>query len=161
MVKYVSTPTATTANARVYEGEHSHLEAVEVPDMASLIDTAEDRLAEAVSAGIPLREIALNLIQTTRLELLSELLLKLLLLFKDSDNVKLDSAILISAAGLPLESKSDTALAKEHGILKQTLSARKMALLKRLGLPTPAHGKSDAAKKTYALTNQSNFKLEE
>ncbi|MDR3401117.1 MAG: hypothetical protein P4L99_01360 [Chthoniobacter sp.] len=164
MINYVSTPAAQTANTKIYNVDDSGftLEAVSpAPDFAALIDTVEDQLQEAVegSSSIPLKDVALNLINTARLELLSELLLKLLVIFKDSDNIQLDISCLISAAGLPLTDKSDSDIAKEFGVIRQTFSARKKALMHRLGLAPIMHSKSQQACDTYAMTNRKQSTL--
>jgi hypothetical protein len=162
MINYHTTPAGETANARVYDerGQGYSIQAVEVSDMATAIDSLTDTLEEAIAANIPLKDIVLNLINTTRLELLSELLLKLLVILKDSDHIKRDIALLISVSGLPIESRPDSQVAKEDfNMTRQTYSARKKQIEKKLYLSPAPYAKTRHACENYARTNRKNSNL--
>jgi len=159
MINYTATPTNTTAHTFVHD-DHSRgfsIEAVEMPpDHAALLDTVEDEIRESLINGETIPDIATRIIAHSRRELLSELLVKLLVVLADSDNLKLDVEILISAAGLPLRDESDSSIAQKFGILRQTFSARKKSLMKKLGLNPPPHSKSESACREYSLGNRRN-----
>lgn len=162
MISYIPTVCAETQNAKVYDekGTGFTIEAVTTPNMGDIIDSLEDNLEQAIAENIPLKDIVLDLINTTRIELLSELLLKLLVILKDSDHIRRDISILVSIAGLPIETRPDSQVAKEDfNMTRQTYSARKKQLEKKLNLkPSPA-SKSEKACNSYKLGNRRNIKL--
>jgi hypothetical protein len=162
MINYTYFPDSSGANARVYDerGQGYSLESVEIPNMASQIDTLEESIEEAIASNVPLKDIVLNLINTTRLELLSELLLKLLVILKDSDHFKRDIALLISVSGLPMETRFDSQVAKEDfNMTRQTYSARKKQIEKKLNLGPAPYAKTRHACENYARTNRKNSNL--
>ncbi len=159
MINYVTTPSNSAAHCRIYDenGDGYHIEAVESPpDFPDIIDTFEDRLNQAIQDGTEcnIRDLAVALFNEQKRELLCELLVKLLALLVDSKDIKLDLNILIAASDLKLVSANDSAVAKSFGISRQTFSARKRALLKKLGMNPPQHSKSAAASEVYKLTNR-------
>jgi len=160
MIDYVTTPAATSGNAKVYDGEKAfHYDAISnAPDFATLIDSFEDRIRQELADGgnIDFKDLAINFLNQSKRELLAELLVKLLALLRDSTDIRLDLEILLSCTDLKLSDEPDSAIAQRHGILRQTYSARKRALLVKLNLPPPAHSKSETACKTYQLTNRKN-----
>lgn len=131
------------------------------PDFAGIMDTVEQQLAEAIESDTQpnLRDLALNLIGRAKREIMADVLVKLLVLFSESDNVKLDTEVLIAASGLPLRDVPDSEIAKSFGMTRQAFGARKKALMKKLDLAPPLHSKSLAACAEYTLTNRKNAQL--
>jgi len=156
----IATPAKTQATARVYspDGQGYSIEGTsEAPDMAAIIDLTIEEIQEQLNSQnpVPLKDIVLHLINTSRMELMGELLIRLLSIFSKSENIRLDIACLISAASLPLESRSDSAVAEQDfHISRQAFSARRKVLMKRLNLQPIMQSKSAEACRTYSLTNK-------
>jgi len=164
MIDYTVTPTETVKSARVYDnnGKGFHIEAVQdAPNFADLIDTIEDELRENLAAGrdVNIKDLASSLVVRAKRDMLGELLIRLLCILSESDNVQLDIEVLISAAGLKIRDEPDAAISARYGLMRQTFSARKKALMERLGMSPPPHSKSLEACETYKQTNRRNGKL--
>jgi hypothetical protein len=159
MITHVTTPATSASHCRVFNehGDGFEVEGVqEAPDFSEIIDSFSDRLQQAIQDGTEcnIRDLSVALFNEKKRELLCELLVKLLALLIDSKDIKLDLNILIAASDLKIVSANDSAVAKSFGISRQTFSARKRALLKKLGMNPPQHSKSAAASEVYKLTNR-------
>lgn len=164
MIDYTVTPGACVGHTKVYDpdGRAMHIEAVQdAPDFCSLIDTVEDELKESLESGaqVNVKDLASLLVSRAKREMLGELLVRLLVLLSESDNVRLDIEVLISAAGLPIRDEPDSAIAARFGQSRQAFSARRKALMERLGLTPPPHSKSLRACEAYKHQNRRNGNL--
>jgi hypothetical protein len=165
MIDYKVTPTGTVKSARVYgtDGKGFSIEAVQdAPDFSALIDTIEDELREGLANGttINIKDLASSLVVRAKRDMLGELLIRLLCILSSTDNIQLDIEVLISAAGLAIRDVPDSAIAAKYGLMRQTFSARKKALMEKLGMNPPPHSKSLEACETYKDTNRRNGTIE-
>lgn len=72
-----------------------------------------------------------------------------------SSNPQLEAEIMALGTGIILsDDASMTQIAARHGITKQALSKRIVAFCEDNGLPPSIYMKSEAARKTYSLTNK-------
>lgn len=145
-----------THTGAVYEN-NERIEFQDAPDFTTL-DTAEEIIKERLQKNEPiedvLREVVENAVEEERREIMAEVLLKILMIIKDSNNPLLEVEVLIEAAGLPLrEGKTQSEIAASHGITRAAFSARVQKMLKKFNLNPPRTCKRVSTKDTYRLTN--------
>jgi len=164
MIEYIATPSNTVGHTRVFapDGRAMHIEAVQdAPDFCVLIDTVEDELKESLESGgdVNIKDLASSLVVRAKREMMGEILVRLLCVLSGSDNLALDVECLISAAGLKIRDEPDSAVAAKFAQSRQAFSARRKALMERLGLTPPPHSKSLRACETYKHQNRRNGNL--
>jgi hypothetical protein len=160
MVNKVNGVSGQSAHVTIFDSQgKGSVEGVEYVDYSEACDSLEDKLRQRLADGGDIRDIVIEHFGEVKRQLLAEILVQLLSTLLDSSDIKLDLEILVSAAGIGLREQPDSVIAQRFGMIRQTFSARKKALLKKLNLTPPAHSKSKTACNVYKITNRKNGTL--